>query len=142
MPIRYTVLGFKLTTLGHESPPITTRPGLRPYFLTLLFDYVFRHYHTHSLVKIAIDLGADISFVWLFLWPLHLFSFNLRNGHWPKNWYWTCIGHYMLVIKPSKVPLLKDLVFYWSFSNLFNPLNLQRLECRYCNNSSNTLKLF
>ena len=23
------VLGFKLTTLAHESPPITTRPGLQ-----------------------------------------------------------------------------------------------------------------
>ena len=44
MPIQYTVPGFELTTFGtrvssqpleHESPPITTRPGLPPTFLLL-----------------------------------------------------------------------------------------------------------
>ena len=31
MSIQYTVLGFELTTFGHESPLITTRPGLPPF---------------------------------------------------------------------------------------------------------------
>ena len=30
MSIQYNVPGFELTTLEHESPPITTRPGLPP----------------------------------------------------------------------------------------------------------------
>ena len=30
MSIQYTVLVFEPTTLGRESPPITTRPGLPP----------------------------------------------------------------------------------------------------------------
>ena len=28
MSIQYMLLGLELTTFGHESPPITTRPGL------------------------------------------------------------------------------------------------------------------
>ena len=31
MYIQYTVLGFEPTTFGHESPPITIRPGFPPY---------------------------------------------------------------------------------------------------------------
>ena len=30
MSFQYTVQGFELTILEHESPPITTRPGLPP----------------------------------------------------------------------------------------------------------------
>ena len=30
MPIQYTAPGFEPTTFGHESPPITTRPGRLP----------------------------------------------------------------------------------------------------------------
>ena len=33
--IQYMVLGFEPTTLKHESPPITTGPGLPPSILTL-----------------------------------------------------------------------------------------------------------
>ena len=31
MSAQYTVLGFEPLPLEHESPPITTRPGLLPY---------------------------------------------------------------------------------------------------------------
>ena len=31
MSIQYTVPGFELTTLEHESPPITPSPGLTPH---------------------------------------------------------------------------------------------------------------
>ena len=30
MSLQYMVPGFKLTTLGHETPPIATRPRLPP----------------------------------------------------------------------------------------------------------------
>ena len=33
MSIQYTVQGFELTTLDHESPPITTIPGLPPQYV-------------------------------------------------------------------------------------------------------------
>ena len=33
MSIKYMVPGFEPTTLGHESPPITTRPGLIYFFV-------------------------------------------------------------------------------------------------------------
>ena len=36
MSIQYMVPGFKLTTLEHESPPITTGPGLSPNVLSFL----------------------------------------------------------------------------------------------------------
>ena len=32
MSIKYPVLGFELTTLWYESPPLTTRPGLRQVY--------------------------------------------------------------------------------------------------------------
>ena len=43
MSIHNTVLEFVLTTFGHESPDITTRPGLQPKFTTFsasLFRYL------------------------------------------------------------------------------------------------------
>ena len=40
MSIQYMVLGFEPTTLEHESPPITTRPGLPPASNRCLFNYI------------------------------------------------------------------------------------------------------
>ena len=39
MSIQYTMLGFELTTFGHESPPITIRPGL--YLIVETWKKVF-----------------------------------------------------------------------------------------------------
>ena len=39
LSIQYTMPGFELTTFEHESPPITTRPGLLPSYN--LFDNMF-----------------------------------------------------------------------------------------------------
>ena len=40
MSFQYTVQGFELTILEHESPPITTRPGLPPPNYCRLFSLV------------------------------------------------------------------------------------------------------
>ena len=39
MSIQYTVLGFKPTTFGHESPPTTTIPGLHSYNRVMIVIY-------------------------------------------------------------------------------------------------------
>ena len=45
MSIQYTAPGFEPMTFGHESPPITTRPGLPPKLVdNLIYDFfVFNH---------------------------------------------------------------------------------------------------
>ena len=59
MSIQYMVPGFKLTTLEHEVPPITTRPELPPSIWSL--NYMKRSIDlfapTATVIYIGLKLG-------------------------------------------------------------------------------------
>ena len=50
MSIQYMVPGFELMTFGHESPPITTRPG--PHPCASLFVSLRQRHNSLPLVPI------------------------------------------------------------------------------------------
>ena len=51
MSVRYTVLGFELRHLEHESPLITTKPGLPPFQQALLVSTGFSSPRLHFRVQ-------------------------------------------------------------------------------------------
>ena len=51
MSIQFMVQGFKLMTIGHKSPPITTRPGLTPLFVYLCCSAICGPFHNANTAK-------------------------------------------------------------------------------------------
>ena len=107
MSIQWTVLGFEPTTFKHESPPITTRPGLPPTIIVSILDTqvqaVLAHvdFWHHEMTKFWLWAATvnkiPIKICWFFLknGPVPasfcLFSFfscyNFNNTNWKKHWW-------------------------------------------------------
>ena len=61
MSIQYAMLGLNPRPSGHESPPITTRPGLPPNVMSKFSSVLSRSYQIGDVGKIF-NLGTQQPF--------------------------------------------------------------------------------